>query len=78
MEDIEDWLDEKIDEIVHTPGLYEDASYFEREAEGLKAAAKSDGIAEADLIDACGGDIAKYIMNRQNAYTMAHIKSQDD
>lgn len=78
MDDIEDWLDEKMDEIVHTPGFFEDASYFNSEAESLKAAAKSDGISEQDLIDACGGDIAAFIMNRQNAYTRSRILSKDD
>jgi hypothetical protein len=78
MDDIEDWLEEKMDEIVHTPGFYEDSSYFRKEADGLRAAAQSEGISEQDLIDACGGDIAAYIMNRQNAYTKSHILSKDD
>ena len=73
MQDIEEWLDEKLDEIVNTPGFFENPAHFGPEAQGLKLAAKEAGYENAALVAACGGNIARYIMNRQNAYTDAEI-----
>lgn len=80
MKSISDWLDDKVDDIINTPGFEESSSAFEKEAEILRAQAEADGFTTKDLEDACGGDIAAYLMERQNALTQSEMrqKIEDD
>ncbi|MDZ7873200.1 MAG: hypothetical protein U5N27_08600 [Rhizobium sp.] len=50
---------------------------FDSEAKGLMAAAIAEGYTQADLLDVCGGDVSKYIMDKQNAFTDAEVASKD-
>ncbi len=79
MMDIHIWLDKKIAErhIKVIPGICcdvsdQDAAQFVGEALALKVAAISEGYSETDLIEACGGDVARFTMDRHKGLSFGH------
>lgn len=70
---IHDWLNDKIAErrpnvvaCLDTSKEFEDPAEFVGEALALKVAALAEGYSEKELLDACGGDVARFVMSRQN------------
>ncbi|MFP5078634.1 hypothetical protein ACLE20_15115 [Rhizobium sp. YIM 134829] len=76
-QDLEDWLDEQMGDILHTPGFCEDPSQFATHAKQLEDAAIAEGYQKQDLIDFCNGDIARYLCGKQDEYTRDHIGRQE-
>jgi hypothetical protein len=75
MVDIHEWLDDKIRErcpnalaVLDADTCFEDPAQFVGEALAIKVAALAQGYTEKDLIDACDGDIARFVMRR-----LAHL-----
>ena len=68
-ENAEEWLESWVDENIQTPGYYEDKSAMRSESAQCREDAKAEGISEAALIDAAGGDLEAYVLRAQNAFT---------
>lgn len=73
-EDIETWLSDQIQDLINSPGYHEDPSDMRREADALRANAERDGVSHSDLIDFCNGDIERYLLDKQNAFTDAEVR----
>ena len=67
MKSVTKWLENKLDgsEI----GFEDNTSAFETQAEALRAEAEAAGYSADELNDACGGDIAEFLRDRQNLAT---------
>jgi hypothetical protein len=62
MKNILDWLDANISDSAFT---FDDNTDVERQAEIIRAKAEVEGYSADELLQACGGDIAEYLRNRQ-------------
>jgi hypothetical protein len=69
MQIINDWLDDKLQEIFDEPGFHEKKSHFKSQAKSLYLAAEAAGYSVAELKDACGGDVERFLLEQQNAMT---------
>ena len=80
MQDIEEWLEEWTDANLNTPQYNEDPSHMAEEAAACRADAKRAEISSEDLEEAAGGDLNKYLLDRQNAFTDSEVsrKAADD
>lgn len=77
----EDWLEAWADENIQTPQYHENKHVMKREAAMCSAAAEADGISQKDLVEAAGGDLLEFLLNRQNEFTDAEVHrkaAQDD
>ena len=75
------WLLAWADEHINSPGYDEEKANFETQAAVCLGHAEADGFNKRDIIDASGGDLAEFLMNRQNALTDAEVQrlaSEDD
>lgn len=62
MKNIVDWLDANTSDSAFT---FENNADVEQRAEIIRAKAEAAGYSADELLDACGGDIAEYLRNRQ-------------
>jgi hypothetical protein len=69
MQNIADWLDDKVQEFIDDPGFHEKKADFQPQAKSLWLAAEAAGYSVAELKDACGGDVEQYLLEQQNAMT---------
>ena len=72
------WLWTWVEEHINSPGYREDKADFAKDVEFCLAQAKADGFDKADIVDAAGGDLAQFLMDRQNALTDAEVKRLAD
>ncbi|GGG06808.1 hypothetical protein [Rhizobium wenxiniae] len=71
---IADWLDDRIQEIIRSPALHDDKADFRDQAKVLVESARADGFSVAEIKEACGGDVERYLLDQQNA--MSDVKRQ--
>jgi hypothetical protein len=73
MKSIQEWLNDKCEEMATSSGFSNDTVYFERQADILRTQAREDGYGTLELADHCEGNIATYLMNRVNTLNRAEI-----
>jgi hypothetical protein len=66
---INDWLVDRIQEIINTAGFHERKAEFRDEAKALVEEAEAEGFTVAEVKQACGGDVESYLLDQQNAMT---------
>ncbi|WP_430252288.1 hypothetical protein [Neorhizobium sp. DAR64860/K0K1] len=66
---IADWLDDRVQEIIRSPALHDDKGDFRDQAKVLVESARADGFSVAEIKEACGGDVERYLLDQQNAMT---------
>lgn len=71
---IHDWLDDRIQEIINTPGFHEQKAEFRDQAKALVEDAEAEGFSVAEIKDACGGDVETYLLDQQNAMTDVELQ----
>lgn len=71
MKSVNEWLDDKYEEMAISAGFSSESVDFEEQARILISKAHTDGYAARDLADHCGGNIVAYIMNRVNTMNRA-------
>ncbi|WP_313200305.1 hypothetical protein [Rhizobium sp.] len=71
---IADWLDDRIQEIIRSPALHDDKADFRDQAKVLVESARADGFSVAEIKEACGGDVERYLLDQLNA--MSDVKRQ--
>jgi hypothetical protein len=78
MKEIVDWLEANTSS--DRAFTLADKTDVEQQAEIVRAKAEAAGYSAAELNEACGGDIAEYIINRQvyEGSTIAHGKMRDN
>jgi len=69
MQTISDWLDDRVQEIIGTPGIHDRKADFQEQAKLLWLQAEIAGFTVAQLKEACGGDVEQYLLEQQNAMT---------
>ncbi|NWJ27635.1 hypothetical protein [Rhizobium sp. RM] len=69
MAGITDWLDDRVQEIIRDPGLHENKADFRDQAKTLVESAEAEGFTVAEIKEACGGDVERYLLDQQNAMT---------
>lgn len=69
MAGITDWLDDRVQEIIRDPGLRENKADFRAQAKTLVECAEAEGFTVAEIKEACGGDVERYLLEQQNAMT---------
>ncbi|MBP1844597.1 hypothetical protein J2046_002856 [Rhizobium petrolearium] len=74
MKTINDWLDDKYEEMATSPEFSNKLSDFEQQAAILRDQAKAEGYSTKDLSEECGGNIAAHLMNRVNTRNRAEIR----
>jgi hypothetical protein len=72
--DAKEWLDNWVEENLQVPQYYEEKSAMAEDAATCRAAAEVDGISDKALRAAAGGDLEKYLLNAQNAFTEAELR----
>ena len=77
MKRLEDWLDDKVSELIINPEFIEDATEETANADYLRSIAEDEGYNVGELEQLCGGSIEQYLLEKQNAYTAEHMKEQD-
>ncbi len=65
---IEYFILEHVPELMHDGFLNQTPEEQTQNAARLVAIAQFHGVMAEDLIDACGGDICQFLMERQNSY----------
>ncbi len=78
MQHIDDWLKSTIPELVSFQKDASEKSDYQLEAKALWLKAEAAGYSVAELKQACGGDIEKYMLNLQGGYTGASWADQAD
>jgi hypothetical protein len=73
MKSIQEWLDDKYEEMATSSGFSNETVYFERQADILRTQAQEDGYGTLELADQCQGNVAAYLMNRVNTLNKAEI-----
>ncbi|SFB61979.1 hypothetical protein SAMN03159496_05961 [Rhizobium sp. NFR07] len=71
MKSVNEWLDDKYEEMATSPGFSSESVDFEEQARILISKAQTDGYTARDLADHCGGNVVAYIMNRVNTMNRA-------
>jgi hypothetical protein len=69
MTEIQDWLDDRVQELIDSLGHHDAKSDFREQARALVARGEDAGYSVADLKAACGGDVEQYLLEQQNAMT---------
>ena len=78
MQTTSDWLNDKVQEIIESPGFRAEKADFQPHAKALWHAAEAAGYSVAELKEACGGDIERYLLDQQNVMTNVETQSQID
>lgn len=76
MQNISDWLDDRMQEIFDDPGFHEQKSDFQPQAKSLWLEAEAAGYSVAELKEACGGDVEQFLLEQQNAMTDVEVQQQ--
>jgi hypothetical protein len=66
---LNDWLDDRVQEIIGTPGFHHQKSDFRDQAKHLVDRGKAEGFSVAEIKEACGGDVERFLLEHQNAMT---------
>ncbi|WP_426232213.1 hypothetical protein [Pararhizobium sp. DWP3-4] len=69
MQTIDDWLDDRVQDVIGVPGLHYEKADFQPQAKQLWIQAQAAGYSATQLKDACGGDVEQYLVEQQNAMT---------
>ena len=67
MQTIDDWLDDRVQEVIEIPGFHGEKADFQPQAKRLWLQAEDAGYTVAQLKEACGGDVEQYLVEQQNA-----------
>ena len=78
MAEINDWLDDRIQEIINSPGFHENKAEFRDQAKVLVESGQSEGFTIAEIKEACGGDVERYLLEQQNAMTDVEMQRRID
>lgn len=78
MAEINDWLDDRIQEIINSPGFYENKAEFRDQAKVLVESGQSEGFTIAEIKEACGGDVERYLLDQQHAMTNVEMQRRID
>jgi hypothetical protein len=78
MQNISDWLDDRMQEILDDPGFHVKKSDFQPQAKSLWLQAEAAGYSVTELKDACGGDIEQFLLEQQNAMTDVEAQQQSE
>jgi len=73
---INDWLDDRIQEIINSPGFHENKAEFRDQAKALVESAEAEGFTVAEIKEACGGDVETYLLDHQNPMTDVELQQQ--
>jgi hypothetical protein len=76
MQNISDWLDDRMQETFGNPGFHNHKSDFQPQAKSLWLEAEAAGYSVADLKEACGGDVEQFLLEQQNAMTDVEVQQQ--
>jgi hypothetical protein len=76
MQNISDWLDDRMQEIFDDPGFHEQKSDFQPQAKLLWLEAEAAGYSVAGLKEACSGDVGQFLLEQQNAMTDVEVQQQ--
>lgn len=76
MQSISDWLDDRMQKIVNDPGHHENKSDFQPQAKSLWLAAEVAGYSVAELKEACGGDVERFLLEQQNALSDVEVQQR--
>ena len=71
---VEDWLEDWVDENLQSPAYQENKSAMASEAASCRQDAATDGLTDANLTGAAGGDLEAYLLRRQNVLTDAEVQ----
>lgn len=66
---IADWLDDRVQEIIRSPALHDEKGDFRDRAIVLVESARAYGFSVAEIKEACGGGVERYLLDQQNAMT---------
>ncbi|MNI85617.1 hypothetical protein D3C73_1426250 [compost metagenome] len=78
MAEINDWLDDRIQEIINSPGFHENKAEFRDQAKILIVSGEAEGFTVAQIKEACGGDVERYLLDQQNAMTDVELQRKID
>jgi hypothetical protein len=73
-DDVADWLEDRVDDNLQTPGYQEHPSDMALEAGHCRGDAQAAGIDDADLIAAAGGNLEQYLLRQQNSFTDSEVR----
>jgi hypothetical protein len=76
MQNIGDWLDDRMQEIFDAPGFHEKKSDFQPQAKSLWLQAEAAGYSVTELKEACDGDLEQFLLEQQNAMTDVEVQQQ--
>ncbi|MGA1834843.1 hypothetical protein [Rhizobium wenxiniae] len=62
-------MDDRVQEIIRDLGLHDNRAEFHDQAKTLVESAEVQGFTVAEIKEACGGDVERYLFDRQNAMT---------
>jgi hypothetical protein len=65
--DVDQWLEGWVENNLNSPGSAEAKADMRDQAAACAVAATTDGISIAELKEAAGGDLERYLLDRQNA-----------
>jgi hypothetical protein len=65
--DVDQWLEGWVENNLTSPGYAEAKADMRDQAEACAVAATTDGISIAELKEAAGGDLERYLLDRHNA-----------
>ncbi len=71
---INDWLDDRIQEIINSPAFHENKAEFRDQAKALVEEAEAEGFTVAEIKEACGRDVERYLLDQQNAMTDVELQ----
>lgn len=78
MANVNDWLDDRIQEIINSPGFHGNKAEFRDQAKVLVESGESEGFTIAEIKEACGGDVERYLLEQQNAMTDVELQRRID
>jgi hypothetical protein len=73
MKSLQEWLDDKYEEMATSSGFSNETVYFKRQADILRTQAQEYGYGALELADHCKGNVATYLMKRVNTLDRAEI-----
>jgi len=78
MANVNDWLDDRVQGIINSPGFHENKAEFRDQAKVLVESGESEGFTIAEIKEACGGDVERYLLEQQNAMTDVEMQRRID
>jgi hypothetical protein len=78
MANVNEWLDDRVQEIINSPGFHENKAEFRDQAKVLVESGESEGFTIAEIKEACGGDVERYLLDQQNAMTDVELQRRID